>query len=95
MVTSSRRSHTGTAALSVLTLEQATTDPQLPGGLLDTHRHIWVSLLRGHCSFLLGSGAHKVLFVPSKSLFPQSCSWEHVYTRSGFMLMYGKTNTIL
>ena len=21
--------------------------------------------------------------------------WEHVYTRSGFMLMYGKTNTIL
>ena len=27
----------------------------------------------GHCSFLLGPGAHKVLFVPSKSLFPQSC----------------------
>ena len=24
----------------------------------------------GHCSFLLGLGAHKVLFVPSKSLFP-------------------------
>ena len=21
--------------------------------------------------------------------------WEHVYTRGGFMLMYGKTNTIL
>ena len=27
----------------------------------------------GHCSFLLGPGAHKFLFVPSKSLFPQSC----------------------
>ena len=27
----------------------------------------------GHCSFLLGPGAQKVLFVPSKSLFPQSC----------------------
>ena len=27
----------------------------------------------GHCSFLLGPGVHKVLFVPSKSLFPQSC----------------------
>ena len=26
-----------------------------------------------HCSFLLGLGAHKVLFVPSKSLFSQSC----------------------
>ena len=27
----------------------------------------------GHCSFLLGPGVHKILFVPSKSLFPQSC----------------------
>ena len=34
---------------------------------------VWVSLLWGHCSFLLGPGVHKVLFVPSKSLFPQSC----------------------
>ena len=41
--------------------------------LLDTHRQVWVSLLWGHCSFLLSPGAHKVLFVPSKSLFPQSC----------------------
>ena len=24
----------------------------------------------GHCSFLLGPGVHKVLFEPSKSLFP-------------------------
>ena len=34
---------------------------------------VWFSLLWGHCSFLLGPGAHKLLFVPSKSLFPQSC----------------------
>ena len=34
---------------------------------------VWVSLLWGHCSFLLGPGVHKFLFVPSKSLFPQSC----------------------
>ena len=26
-----------------------------------------------NCSFLLGPGAHMVLFVPSKCLFPQSC----------------------
>ena len=26
----------------------------------------------GHCSFLLGPGAHKVLYVPSKGLFPQA-----------------------
>ena len=41
--------------------------------LLDTHRQVWVGLLWGHCYFLLGPGVHKVLFVPSKSLFPQSC----------------------
>ena len=37
------------------------------------HRQVWLSLLWGHCSFPLAHGAHKVLFVPSKSLFPQSC----------------------
>ena len=41
--------------------------------LLDTHRQVWVSLLWSYCSFLLGPGAHKVLFVPSKGLFLQSC----------------------
>ena len=56
-----------------LTLQQAIVDPRLHQRLLDTHRQVWVSLLWGHCTFLLGPGAHKVLFVPSKSLFPQSC----------------------
>ena len=50
------------------TLQQATTDPRLCQRLLDTHRQVWVSLLWGHCSFLLGPGAHKILFVPSKRL---------------------------
>ena len=49
------------------TLQQATTDPCLRWRLLDTHRHVWVSLLWGHCSFLLDSGAHKILLVPSQS----------------------------
>ena len=56
-----------------LSPRQATADPRLHWRLLDTHRQVWVSLLLGHCSFLLGPGAHKVLFVPSKSLFPYSC----------------------
>ena len=56
-----------------LTPWQATVDPCLCQRLLDTHRQVWLSLLWGHCSFLLGPGAHKVLFVPSKSLFCQSC----------------------
>ena len=56
-----------------LTLQQATATPHSHQRLLDTHGQVWVSLLWGHCPFLLGPGAHKVLFVPSKSLFPQSC----------------------
>ena len=56
-----------------LTFFQATSDPHLPWRLLDTHEQVWVSLLWGHCSFFLGPGAHMVLFVPWKSLFPQSC----------------------
>ena len=46
-----------------------------PTRLLETPGHpqvVWVSLLWGHCSFLLGPGVHKVLSVPSKSLFPKS-----------------------
>ena len=55
------------------TLQQATADPRLRWRLLDTHGRVWVSLLWGHCSFLLGPGAHKLLFVPFKSLFLQCC----------------------
>ena len=55
-----------------LTLWQATVDPHLCWRLPDTHWQVWLSLLWGHCFFFLGPGAHKVLFVPSKGLFPQS-----------------------
>ena len=56
-----------------LTSWQAAVNPCLRWRLLDTHRHVRLSLLWGNCSFLLRPGAHKVLFVPSKCLFPQSC----------------------
>ena len=69
-VTSFRRSHAHAAALS-------SPIPAAGHGfcqrLLDTHRQVWVSLFWGHCSLLLGPGVHKVLFVPSKILFPPSC----------------------
>ena len=55
-------------------LQQSIADPCLCQRLLDTHRQVWVSLLWGHYSFLLGPGVQKVLFVPSKSLFPQPCA---------------------
>ena len=70
MVTSFKRSHAHTTSFSASDLAEATADSRLHQGLLDTHRQVWVSLLWGHCSFLLGPGAHRVLFVPSKSLFP-------------------------
>ena len=57
-----------------LSLCQASAHPHLCSRSSDTPRRVWLSLLWGHCSFPLGSGAHMVLFVPSKSLcFPQSC----------------------
>ena len=51
------------------TLQQATTNSRLCRRPLDTYRQVWVSLLWGHCSFLLGPGEHKVLFKPSEHLW--------------------------
>ena len=79
MVNSFKRAYASTPRLpgllySVpLTPRQATVSPHLCWRLLDTHRQVWLSLFWGHCSFFLSPGAHKVLFVPSQSLFPQSC----------------------
>ena len=53
------------------------TDPDFPVSVQESLAKVWVGGGQlqgwGHCSFLLGPGAHKVLFVPSKSLFLQSC----------------------
>ena len=71
--TSFKRSHAHSAVLSTTNPAAATADPCFCQRLLDTPRQVWVSLWWGHCSFLLGPGVHKLLFVPSKSLLPQSC----------------------
>ena len=70
MVTSFRSSHDALQHSVPPALQQATADPRHNQRLLDTHGQVWVSLLWGHCSFLLGPGAHMVLFVPTMSLFP-------------------------
>ena len=71
--TSFKSSHACTAALSARDPAaghcQCMPLPETP----ETHGRVWASLFWGHHSFLLGSGVHKVLFVPPKSLFPQSC----------------------
>ena len=73
MATSFKRSGARTAALSV---PDPAAGHHSPTPLLETPGHSQPSLgqsLWDHCSFLLGSGVHKVLFVPSKNLFPRSC----------------------
>ena len=72
MATSFKRSHAHSATLSAPNPAAGHHQP-MPLPVLDVHGQVWVSVLWGHCSFLLGPGAHKVLFMPSKSLFPQSC----------------------
>ena len=61
------------------TLKQATTDPRLHWKLWDTHRQVRDSLLWGHCSLLLGPGAHKVLLFPPRVYFPVLCKVCQLY----------------
>ena len=66
-----KRSHACTATLSAPTLQRRPLTHASP----ETPWHSRASLAQsrvGHCSFLLGPGAHKVLYVPSKGLFPQA-----------------------
>ena len=70
MPTSFKRSH---ACIPALNAPDPEAGHRQPTPLLENPGHswqVWVSLLWGHCFFLLGPGAHKILFVPTKSLFP-------------------------
>ena len=51
-------------SLSVPSPAGGHANPHLHQRLLDTPGQVWVSLLWGHSSFLLGPGAHKLLFFP-------------------------------
>ena len=64
------------------TLQQATANPGLCQRLLDTHGQVWVSLFCGHCSFLLGPGAHKVFICAfQESVSPVLCKFWWLYGR--------------
>ena len=79
MVTSYKRSCANTATLSAPDPAAGhTPEPYLHYILLDPHRQLWVSLLWGHCSFLLSPGVHKVLIVSPKS-FPSLCIFWQLY----------------
>ena len=71
METSFKTSHAHTATLSAPNPAAGHHQPTPPP---KTPRHSLASLGQSFVgSLLLSPGAHKVLFVPSKSLFPQSC----------------------
>ena len=55
-----------------LTPRQPTINPHLCRRLPNTHRQVWLRLLWGHCSFLLGPDVYKVL------LCPRRVSWSPV-----------------
>ena len=64
------------ACTATLSAPSTAAGHRRPTPLPETPGHSQASMgqsLWGHFSFLLGPGAHKVSFVPSKTLFPQSC----------------------
>ena len=56
MATSFKRSHAHTTILNGPDTAADAANPRIRWRLLETHRQVWVSLLWGHCSFLLGPG---------------------------------------
>ena len=77
-----------------LTLQEATVDPRLRQRLLDTHGQVWVSLLWGHCSFLLGPGAQGSVCVLRESVSPVLCKFWWLYGGvNGDLLQEGLCHT--
>ena len=77
-----------------LTLQQATTDPRLHQRLLDTHGQVWISLLCGHCSFLLGPGAQGSVCALPESISPVLCKFWQLYGGvNGNLLQKGLCHT--
>ena len=72
------------------TLQQATTDPRLLWRPLDIHRQVWVSLLRGHYSFLWGVVHTKFCLCPPRVCFPVLCKvWQLYGGVNGDLLQEG------
>ena len=73
------KSRAHTATLSAPDSAAGYFDPHLRQRLLDTHGQVWVSLLWGHCSFLLGPGAQGSVCVLRESVSPVLCKFWWLY----------------
>ena len=71
-------------------LQQATANSHLRQRLLDTLGQVWVSLLWGHCSFLLVLVSTRVSLCPPLVCFPVLCKFWQLYGRvNGNLLQEG------
>ena len=78
-VTSFKRSHACTAAHSIPNPAAGHCWPMFLPEIPEHSGQVWVSFWWDHWSCLLGLGTHKVLFMPSKSLFPVLCKFWQLY----------------
>ena len=94
MVTSFKKSYAGTATPSA---PNPAAGHRRPMPLPETPRHsrqVCVSLLWGHCSFLLGPGMHKFCLCPLRVCFPVLCKFWWLYGGvNGNLLQEGLRHT--
>ena len=75
-------------------LQQATANSHLCRRLLDTHGQVWVSLLWGHCSFLLVLVCTRFCLCPPRVCFPVLCKFWWLYGGvNGNLLQEGLCHT--
>ena len=93
MATSYKGSNGHTATVPP-TLQQATANLCLCQRLLDIHGQVLISLLWGHCSFLLGPGSQRFSLCPLRVYFPVLCRfWQLSGGVNGDLLQNGLCHT--
>ena len=94
MVTFFKRSHAHTAILSAPNPAAGHHQPMPLPRFLDLHRQVWVSLLWGYCSFLLGPGAQGSVCALQESVFAVLCKfWRLSGGVNGDLLQEGLCHT--
>ena len=94
MMTSFKRSRACTASLGAPDPAAGHHRPTPPPETPRHSRRVWVGLLWGHCSFLLGPGAHKFCLCPLRVCLPVLCKFWWLYGGvNGDLLQEGLRHT--